>query len=413
MALRIAKEKVSEKAWGSVDKSAIWQRLKRALQEDESGAKEAVREMYAAVKADVGPDLTEVDCWGPHHELKGDTLVLNRNGLVAAAQALAGARAKPNLTPEQRREAARHLLRHYRELKMEPPESLRQLAGEEAQGEMMHLAARVSGEMRVEDVPLAPWAQKAVEQLKAGDDDPLEVVVEVPAGKSKRGWNYTPQALQRIVEAVNRDGLPGILGHQRPEDVDHQFPVPVTHWVGALWKDGKAYFRGVVDKAASDLKRWVRAGVIRQVSIFGRPKLANVAGEVHVVDYQPLSIDWTPLNRAGMPTRVVAIGEMDSTFVDTDYLDVGAEPAPAGEQSGGDQAVTLQEALAVVREHLASRNATIAGVCGEMGWSFEDIAKELGGEAYQNLQARANAVGEMAEILGLDRGAAPADVVAA
>lgn len=405
MAIRITRGKVSDKAWGDVDKSAIWQRLKQALQNGEAGAAEAVREIYAVVKAEINADLTQADCWGPHHEIDGDAIVLNRNGLIAAAQALAGARAEPNLTPEQRRTAARHLLRHYREIKLEPPASLLEAAGQSPGGEMIRLAAAVTGEIRVEDVPVAPWADLSA--LKAGDDDPLEVVVEVPAGKSKRGWNYRPEALQKIVGEVMRSGLPGFLGHQKPEDVDHQFPQPVTHWIGAKWENGKAYFRGLVDAAAKDLKRWIRSKVVRQVSIYGIPTLQQTAGETQVTDYQPLSIDWTPLNRAGMPTRIVAVGEMDTTFVNN-----GQQPKK-DDPNGGDSTVTLQEALAVVREHLQKKNATVAGICGEMGWDFNALANELGGEEYRTLQERAEAVGEMAELFGLPKDAQTKDVIEA
>ncbi|MGE5592594.1 MAG: hypothetical protein ACM3X3_02775, partial [Betaproteobacteria bacterium] len=48
------------------------------------------------------------------------------------------------------------------------------------------------------------------------------------------------------------------------------------------------------------------------VSIWGIPKLAYENGETKVIGYEPLSIDWTPPRRAGMPTRIVAVGEMDS-----------------------------------------------------------------------------------------------------
>lgn len=224
-------------------------------------------------------------------------MLLNRGGLIAATQALAGARSDPSLTDAQRREASGHLLRHYRSIDgLTPPESLVNAAGEMAQ-----LAATVSGEVSVQDVPVAPWADVAA--LKAGDPDPMEVVVEVPAGRSKRGWNYTPAALQRIVGEVMGQGLPGFLGHQKPEDVDHEFPKPVTHWVGAKFENGKAYFRGVVDAAAADLKRWLRAKTVRTVSIFGIPELQRVGGETNVVDYRPLSIDWTPLDRGGCRRR--------------------------------------------------------------------------------------------------------------
>ena len=296
---------VSTSDWESVDKSRIWQMLKIGLEEGAEGNVAAVREVYAVVKAAVNENLAQADCWGPHHEIRDDgSIVLNRAGLIAAAAALAGARSEPNLTPEQKARARRHLLKHYRELEMEPPESLTGVSGE-----MSSVQAVLSGEMRVDDVPLAPWAD--LHALKAGDSEPMEVVVEIPAGKSKRGWNYTPEALQKIVGEVMSQGLPGFLGHQKPEDVDSQFPIPVTHWVGAKYENGKAYFRGVIDKAADDLKRWIKSKAVRTVSIFGVPKLQQTAGETNVVDYKPLSIDWTPLGRAGMDTAVVAIGEMD------------------------------------------------------------------------------------------------------
>lgn len=306
---RINDKKVSGKAWGDVDKGSLWRRLKEGLKENAEGVREAIQEMYAVVKADINKDLTEADCFGPHHEINQDgTLVLNRGGLIAAAQALAGARSEPNLTDAQKREAAEHLLRHYAEIEgLEPPESLKKLAG--ITGEMVRITASITGEMSVNDILLAPGIN--IEALKADDDDPMEVVVEVPAGKSKRGCNYRPEALQKIVGEVMKNTLSGFLGHQKPEDVDHQFLPPVTHWVGAKWENGKAYFRGLIDAAAKDLKRWIRAGRVKQVSIFGMPTLRSVAGETEVIDYSPLSIDWTPLDRAGMPTRIVAVGEMD------------------------------------------------------------------------------------------------------
>ncbi|NPV80736.1 MAG: hypothetical protein HPY52_10750 [Firmicutes bacterium] len=342
---------VSNAAWGDIDKSRIWQLLKQGIEEGAEGVAEAVREVYAIVGADINKDLTQADCKLPHHEVREDgTVILNRGGLIAAAAALAGARSEVSATPEQKAQARRHLLRHYRELEMPAPESL--------VGEMSAVMAVVSGEMRVEDVPLAPWADLAA--LKAGDPEPMEVVVEIPAGRSKRGWNYTPQALQRIVGEVMNQGLPGFLGHQKPEDVDHEFPVPVTHWVGALWKDGKAYFRGVIDKAASDLKRWIKAKTVRTVSIFGIPKLEQTAGETRVIDYQPLSIDWTPLGRAGMQTAVVAVGEMDEII-----------------SGGGQKPMTWKELVAQLKTMLASREVTLSQVVGEMGWKVQEIAGEI------------------------------------
>lgn len=193
----------------------------------------------------------------------------------------------------------------------------------EAGGEAVPIAGYVCGEMAVSEIPLNPGIDVAA--LKAGDPEPLETVVAVPATKSRRGWRYTSESLKNIVDATMTQGLPGFLGHQKPENVESEFPTPVTHWVGAKFDDnaeiknakgeivgkGIAYFRGVVDQAAGNLKRWIKAGAVKTVSIFGIPKLQQVGGETHVVGYQPLSIDWTPLGRAGMPTAIVALGEMD------------------------------------------------------------------------------------------------------
>jgi len=310
LALKINKSDVSNRSWGDVDKSKIWARLKEALQNNEAGAKAAVKEMYAVVKAEINKDLTQADCWGPHHEIKGDEIVLNRNGVIAAVQALSGARAEPNLNDAQFEEARRHLLRHYKELELEPPEVL---TGE------MFLDAEIVGEMSVEDIPVASWVK--LDELKKDDPNPLEVVVAIPAGVSKRGYRYTEKALQKIVDTVNKQGLPGGLGHQKPENINHEFLHPATHWVGAKMENGVAYFRGVVDKSAEDLKRWIRANTIRTVSIYGLANRKVVNGEVVVDDFQPLSIDWTPLGRNGMDTKVVAIGEIDTIGEEEKELD--------------------------------------------------------------------------------------------
>jgi len=310
VALKINKSDVSNRSWGDVDKSKIWARLKEALQNDEAGAKTAVKEVYAVVKAEINKDLTQADCWGPHHEIKGDEIILNRNGVIAAVQALSGARAEPNLTDAQFEEARRHLLRHYKELELEPPEVL---TGE------MFLDAEIVGEMSVEDIPVATWVK--LDELKKDDPNPLEVVVAIPAGVSKRGYRYTEKALQKIVDTVNKQGLPGGLGHQKPENINHEFLHPATHWVGAKMENGVAYFRGVVDKSAEDLKRWIRANTIRTVSIYGLANRKVVNGEVVVDDFQPLSIDWTPLGRNGMDTKVVAIGEIDTIGEEEKELD--------------------------------------------------------------------------------------------
>jgi hypothetical protein len=109
----------------------------------------------------------------------------------------------------------------------------------------VRLAAEVADTIKPGDIPLSSgYTDADLAALLKGDDDPMQVVIEVGPGKSSRGWNYTPQALEKLVQHVNEHTLSGIMGHQREEDLGHQFVNPATNWIGAVWKDGKAYIRG-------------------------------------------------------------------------------------------------------------------------------------------------------------------------
>ena len=374
--------------WEAVDKSAQWATLKAGIAEKAERVVEAVQEMYAVVKAEVNEELTLADVWGPHHTIRQDgTLVLSRGGMIAAAETLAGARAYPDLTAEQKRQAARHLLRHYRqeEVNLQPPQQLLDLAGT---GEMAYLEARVTGEMRPADIPLAPGVNLLA--LKANDPDPMEVVVEIPAGPSKRGWEYGKIVIRQL---ANQLPVAGFLGHQKAENFDTEFPTPVTHWVGATYRDGSTFARGVIDKAAVDLKRWIRANVINQVSIFGHMATEVRDGKTHVTSIELLSIDWTPLDRAGMKTRVVAVGEQALI-----------------EKSEGGKGMTLTEMLGELRK-LGVKPGQVVGEMGwdvktlakELGWEFDKVAGEISAERWTQLQEAVKVLGEISQVFGLGK----------
>ncbi len=54
----------------------------------------------------------------------------NKNGIHAAASVLAGGRGGVQAPPDQKRKAARSLIRLYGEMKETPPPSLKRVAGE-------------------------------------------------------------------------------------------------------------------------------------------------------------------------------------------------------------------------------------------------------------------------------------------
>lgn len=73
-----------------------------------------------------GEEKVKAKCKLPVYEPGG---ALNRNAVHAAAAALAGARGGVQAPLEEKRKAARKLIALYRELKEEPPESIKKLAG--------------------------------------------------------------------------------------------------------------------------------------------------------------------------------------------------------------------------------------------------------------------------------------------
>ncbi|WP_315169554.1 hypothetical protein [Metaclostridioides mangenotii] len=245
-------------------------------------------------------------------------------------------------------------------------------------GEMDSVNAFITS-IKPSDIPLAAGVD--VDKLRAADEDPLEVVVEIPATKSKRGWNYTKESLKDIVDYTRTNTLNGFLGHQKAEDVSTQFVPPVTHWIGAEMRGDKAYFRGMIDAAAKDLKRWVRTGRIQEVSIFGYPKLKKASsGEMDVVGYDPLSIDWTPLHRPGMPTSIIGMEMNDKNK--------GKE--------GGNNDMTFDELMSKLKELIKDGKASKENIAKSLGLKLEKEKDPKGGD---DKQKKNNTSGEMDEVI--------------
>ena len=385
--MTINNKNVSGKLWGEVDKNALQNRLYTARITGEPRAEDAIRECYAVIRGATIEDAPSENWLMPHHELnRNNVLVLNRGGMIAAAGILARAGLELNLTTAQMREASQHLLRHYRqeEVNLEPPQILIDRVGE-----MCHFEAKITGEMRSTDIPLAPGVNLML--LKSGDPDPMEVVVEIPSGKSTRGWIYGKVVIRHLAEQIMQKPVAGFLGHQRSEDLEFEFPIPVTHWVGAIYRDGSAFVRGVVDKAASDLKRWIRGNVINQVSIYGMMTTEQYEGETHVTEIDLLSIDWVPLDRAGMHTKIVAVGEM-------------------GLKKEGEKTMTLAEILGELRK-LGAKPAQVVGEMGwdaktlakELGWDLDKVSKEISPEKWAQIEETNKVLGEISKMFGTEK----------
>jgi hypothetical protein len=236
--------------------------------------------------------------------------------------------------------------------------------------------------------------QARLEQLRAGDQDPMEVAVRIAPGKGSHG-TYTESALRKLVDVVQRDTLAGYRGHIRGDELPFRFDFPSTHWVGAEYRADGAYIRGVVDQREPDLKRLIRAGRITQPSILYTDARTErgADGEVRIVDLKPLSIDWAPLGRAGMSSAEVVGHEMQG----------GLNP-----DGGGQHVPTIRELLATLRE----QRATAQEVLGEMGFSaaevlphmnlaLADVGPLLDRDAWAAIAADRTALGAIRDKLGV------------
>jgi len=123
--IKIDNSKISDRKWSDVDKTAMAQKL------EEVGSKRAIKEAYLYIE-----DYDKRSTWCcPHHELEGNTLVLNKNGVIAAYQALEGAHGtKPNIPTEDLDEVYKHIAKHYKQLFEaglinDIPEKLKELLG--------------------------------------------------------------------------------------------------------------------------------------------------------------------------------------------------------------------------------------------------------------------------------------------
>lgn len=124
--IRVDNSKISEKDWGKVDKTALGNKLANAYETGDA-TKMVIKEAYAYVPDDAFEDdkFLHSKAKLPHHELIGNTLVLNRGGVIASYQAIAGARGGVKIPAGKMASVKKHIRRHYRDLDLEVPDKLK------------------------------------------------------------------------------------------------------------------------------------------------------------------------------------------------------------------------------------------------------------------------------------------------
>jgi len=205
---------ISTKAWSEVDKTALGQKLA------ELGKESYIKECYLVVG-----DIEKRSTWKfPHHELQGEDLVVNKNGVISAYQALRGARNDPNISVVEKRDASRHLLKHYREMKRqnlieEIPQELEEMVKEfEAQVEKIYSEIKEVVDMqtkakrggttnlgkdKVNQIIESSQNLKVGDQVQGGDEG--ELIVNVTSESVLTAYPNPPLGY-RIRRYVKNDG---------------------------------------------------------------------------------------------------------------------------------------------------------------------------------------------------------------
>ena len=164
MALKINQSKISDTAWGSVDKTALGNKLANAYVAGEA-TKAQIKFVYLYVPdeafgkdADGKPTFAYTKAKMPECEVIGDEIVVNRNGVHAAAGAhgIQGADIPgPAMTAAKRR--MRGL---YRKLKETPPDALKEsIARLEQRGKELTELVKGSLQYTLESIETAFRAQ--------------------------------------------------------------------------------------------------------------------------------------------------------------------------------------------------------------------------------------------------------------
>lgn len=162
----------------------------------------------------------------------------------------------------------------------------------------------------VDIAPDVAVSGERVEKIKATDDDPMFVTIEIEEGMSKSKRMWSGSILRSIAEQVNQKLPVGYQGHIKDEDDAFAFPDPQIAWLGAtaFQDNGKTKVRVKGYVLSKEAKRLLDLGVLTEFSVRGNAKqMPMVGGGVDIRQFDLETIDFARPNRGGMKTRVVKI----------------------------------------------------------------------------------------------------------
>lgn len=165
-----------------------------------------------------------------------------------------------------------------------------------------------------------PIPQEKMDRIKAKDNDPKFVVVEIEQtdlarGTSKAEW--PGHVIRSIVEQVNKKKPVGYKGHIPEGEDATAFPDVQAVWLGAVEKKSGsktiARIKGYL-MPRSSIRDYVDLDAVDGVSVRGIATMVRKKeGGLRVKEFVLKSIDFARKGESGMPTRIVAVtSEMKS-----------------------------------------------------------------------------------------------------
>jgi len=195
-----------------------------------------------------------------------------------------------------------------------------------------------------------------ITRVSEGDTEPKFATFIIESGKSRNGRIWNPEIFENVVEQINSSGdVVGYLGHIKPDDAGHVFPVVQLQWLKARLNVStdrcqmlaKAYVLPASTGAVA--RDYIRRGFVKTVSWAGRAKARRTQRGEEVTEFHLQSIDLARPRTAGMKTALVG-------GLTTEMGEGGSEVKP-------------EEIAALQENELRAHNPTLAA-------SIEDTAKK-------------------------------------
>lgn len=220
----------------------------------------------------------------------------------------------------------------------------------------MPTATTAPTKLRISDFTIPPGVD--VPALTKGDADVTHVIARFEATSPAEAT-----VLAKLHELASQARLNGTAGHQDKATLANEFRAVKVHWLASRL-DGSTYsFLGIIDAAADNEKRWVKAGRLHV-----EPFLHGAAA----------SLDLMPLDRGsrGVPAQVATEDGDSADTSSTSSTSGNGTTAPNG--TAGEMHDANNVGLKVVRRSITPMGEGMGTYVAPISYDSDDTAAPNG-----------------------------------